>query len=87
MKSRTVINTWRVMGMWHDRREFLVVMGFSARDCQRRLDEALEEYDFFDLCCMECLWYETWDPGTDERAPEWVPVKEISLRRFRLLRA
>lgn len=77
-------NTWRVMGMWDDGRQFLVVMGTSKADCRKRLGEALDDYTFADLEAMDSLWFEEWKQLPWEQAPRWEPTELISLRGYKL---
>lgn len=81
------MSEWRVMGMWHDNRQFLVVMGQTKAECLERLDAALAEYTYDDFEAMEPLWFEVWRPATRWRAGEWYPESLVPLRRFKLLRA
>lgn len=74
---------WRVMGMWRDGRQFLVVLGKSPGECLLRLDAALADWDCRDALRAESLWFERWDPGTWLREPRWVAMREIPLRRFK----
>lgn len=77
-------NTWRVMGMWDDGSQFLIVMGSSQKDCERRLWDALEDYTLDDLERMDSMWYENWKQLAWEDAPRWEPISLISLRRYKL---
>lgn len=77
-------NTWRVMGMWDDGRQFLLVLGKSRRDCESRLWDALEDYSLEDLERMDSMWYEHWKQLPWEDAPRWEPISLIALRRYKL---
>lgn len=77
---------WRVMGMWRDGREFLVVMGHTRADCTYRLTEALADYDLADLGAIESLWLEHFEALTEEMEPRWIPRDFVSKRRFLLQR-
>lgn len=78
---------WRVMGMWLEGAQFLVVLGTSKRDCVARLDRALRGYDHEDLKRVDSLWLEHWEAINEDFEPDWMPTEILSMRRLRLIRA
>lgn len=76
--------SWRIVGRWGDGSEFLVTLGESRDECLARMPAATSDLTSDDLRAVDTFWLEEWDPGTELRAAEWVPVEEIDLRKLRL---
>lgn len=74
----------RIMGMWDDGSIFLVVLGGTARDCKRRLPDALADRSLNELMRLDSLWLEQWSWDDERRQEEWLATDFLPLRPLRL---
>lgn len=73
-------NRWRIMGMWPDGRQFLVVLGVSRSECLQLFPAALVDYTYDDLEEIDSFWLEHWEIYEDEEDPDWIPLEIVPKR-------
>ena len=75
--TSVMLSNWRIMAMWTEGPEFIVVMGRSRRRCLALLDEALSDYSYEDLKQIDSFWLEVWTLDEVDGERRWLPVEEI----------
>ena len=78
------MKNWRIMGMWEDGREMLVVLGRTEAECRRLLPDAIADLTVDDLRRVDSLWLEEWTYEEFRDESRWIPTAEIPLRNIRL---